>query len=196
MPRKCTRRRESCSDAGGAHRRHRAIPAAARTTAGGRTRPEPGDDCGVDRDNDGKRRRPRAGGAASTRRDGATVRARAFARRRRATAVVGMVVVVCAPARRALHMGAPTVAAFCRARVANHFGRQVLAGQRRKHPVLDSRRQLLGPLRDGGRGDATNGFGRRTHGPAQQLKSARFLHKRNVSTLTYLVKGHLRRLKL
>lgn len=85
---------ESCSDAGGAHRRHRAIPAAARATAGGRTRLEPGDDCGVDRDNDGKRRRPRAGGAASTGRDGAAVRARACARRRRATAIVGMVVVI------------------------------------------------------------------------------------------------------
>jgi len=196
MPRKCKRRCESCSDAGGAHRRHRAIPAAARATAGGRTRPEPGEHCGVDRDNDGKRRRPRAAGAASARSDGAAVRARAFARRRRATAVVGMVVVVRAPARRALHMGTPTAAAFRRACIANHFGRQVLAGQRGKHPVLDARRQILGPLRDGGRGDATNGFGRRTHGPAQQLKSARFLHKRHVSTLTYSIKGYLQRLKL
>ena len=193
------RESESCSDAGGAHRRHRAIPAAARATAGGRTKLEPRERRGMDGSDDGKRRRPRAAGVASTCRAGTTVRACAFARRRRATAGERMAFVGRAFAPRPSRMRPAPVActsAGSAHAITEHFGWQVLARQRCEHAVLDTRRQFLGPLGNGGRRNTADGFGRGADRPAQQLKSARFLHAPKVSTLTNNVKGYLRTLKL
>lgn len=193
------RESESRSDAGGAHRRHRAIPAAARATAGGRTKFEPRERCGLDGSDDSKRRRPRAAGVASTCRAGTTVRARAFARRRRATAGERMAFIGRVFAPRLSSMSTTPVARTTAGRahaIAEHFGRQVLARQRGKHAVLNTRRQVLRPLGNCGRRNTADGFSRSADRPAQQLKSARFLHASKVSTLTYNVKGYLRPLKL